>query len=118
RVVAVRDITERREAEKALADNEARTRAIIDGAHDAIITIDEGGAVVEFNPAAETIFGRSRESVLGQRVEDVIAAESHGGSDGAGFDRYLAAGERRLAGGRVEVEALRADGSRFPAELT
>jgi two-component system NtrC family sensor kinase len=112
------DVTERKQREQALAENEARTRAIVEGALDAIVTVDETGAIIEFNLAAEHLFGLPRASVLGQPVGETIVPHAQRASHHAGFARYLATGERRLIGGRIEIEALRGDGSLFPIEMT
>jgi PAS domain S-box-containing protein len=61
----VRDITERRRAENTLRASEALKSAILDTALDAIITMDGQGRVVEFNAAAERMFGHSRTAARG-----------------------------------------------------
>ena len=75
----VLDITERRVAEKNLAstyeklkENEARIRAILNNALDAIITIDNEGTIIEFNPAAEELFGYSQTEAIGQNMASLI----------------------------------------------
>ena len=64
----VRDITERKRAEHALRDSEARTRAVLAAAVDAIITIDERGTIESANPASETLFGYRAEEIVGRNV--------------------------------------------------
>src|SRR6266550_397264 len=66
------DITERKRVENALRETEERTRAIIDAALDAIIAMDHEGRIVEFNPAAESIFGYRTAEVIGRPLADVI----------------------------------------------
>jgi len=118
RVVAVRDVSEQRQIEQALAENEVRTRAIVDTALDAIITVDETGTIVEFNSAAEQVFRLSRADALGRSVAETIVPPDARAAHRQGFARYLATGEKRLIGRRVELQAMRADGEGFPAELT
>lgn len=118
RVVSVRDLRERRQAEQALRDTEARTRAVVETALDAIITIDAAGTILEFNSAAERIFGYRREEVLGQAVGQTIVPPEARAQHHAGMARYVASGIPRLIGQRNELLAMRADGSTFPAELT
>ena len=66
-VGSLRDITDRMEAQARLVESEARARAVIETAFDAIVTVDEAGRIVEFNAAASRIFGHSREQVIGRR---------------------------------------------------
>ncbi len=118
RVVAVRDVSDRHRVELALAEHEARTRAIVDAALDAIVTVDDASAIVEFNPAAERVFGHARADVLGRLVGDTLVPPHHRAAHHAGFARYLETGERQILGRRIEIEAMRADGAVFPVELT
>lgn len=91
--------------------------AVIRSSLDCLIVVDEVGRVVEFNPAAEATFGYSRDVALGQSIADLIVPERHQAAHAAGMSRYLAGGEPRVIGRRIEVEARRSDGSVFPAEL-
>jgi PAS domain S-box-containing protein len=118
RVVAVRDISEQRRAEQGLAEHEARTRAIVEAALDAIVTVDESGAIVEFNPAAESVFGYARAAILGRQIGETLVPPQHRAAHRAGFARYLATGERRILGRRLEIDAMHADRRIFPVELT
>jgi PAS domain S-box-containing protein len=111
------DITERRLAEEALRDSEARNRAILDTAVDGIVTIDEGGIIETFNPAAERIFGYAAAEVLGQNITLLMPSpyrEEHVDY----LTRYLSTGERKVIGIGREVIGLRKDGTTFPMELS
>lgn len=116
-VVNSRDLTERRRAEEALRDMEARARAVVESALDAIITIDHQGRVLEFNPAAEKIFGYTREEALGQEMAGLIIPPHLRGAHRRGLVRYLTTGETRVLGRRIEIIAMRKNGDRFPVEL-
>ena len=85
---------------------------------DCIIMMDHRGKVVEFNPAAERTFGYSRDAVLGRDLADLIIPPSMRGQHRAGLARYLADGRTALLNRRIEIEAVRADGTEFPVELT
>jgi PAS domain S-box-containing protein len=102
----------------ALSRSEARKTAIFDSALDCILTIDHEGRITEFNPAAERTFGYRRNEVVGRQLADVVIPPSLREHHRRGFARYLATGEVRVLGRRVEMTALRADGSEFPVELT
>ena len=56
----------------ALVVSEARTKAIVDSALDCVVTIDAGGRIVEWNPAAERIFGRLCADVVGHEMAEII----------------------------------------------
>ncbi|MGH2487308.1 MAG: PAS domain S-box protein, partial [Ktedonobacterales bacterium] len=95
----------------------AHERAILESALDCIITIDARGAVVEFNPAAERTFGYRRDDVLGKEMAQFIVPPTLREQHRAGLAHYLATGEGALIRRRVEVTAMRSDGSQFPVEL-
>jgi PAS domain S-box-containing protein len=112
------DIDGRKRVEQELRRSEARKAAILDSALDCIVTIDHEGCITEFNPAAERTFGYRRDDVFGQQLADVIVPPAFRERHRQGFARYLATGEARVLGRRIEMTAVRADGSEFPAELT
>lgn len=101
---------------QALRESEERLRAIVCTAVDAIITIDEHGAIVTFNPAAERTFGYRAEEVLGENVSLLMPEPFAAWHDGF-LRRYIQTGEARMIGRRREVEGRRRDGTRFPGEL-
>ena len=103
--------------ERELKRSEVRKAAIVDSALDCIVTIDHEGCITELNPAAEHTFGYRRDQVLGKHLADVIIPPSLRMKHRQGFARYLATGETRVLGRRIEMTAVRADGSEFPVEL-
>lgn len=109
---------ERKRAEEALRDSEARKAAILEASLDAIVTMDHEGRVVEFNGAAERMFGRRREDVLGAQMAELIVPPQLRPQHYAGLARYLATGQGPVLGQRLELSAVRADGVEFPVELT
>ena len=106
-----------RERETALRQSEQSKTAVIHTALDCIITIDEAGLIVDFNPAAEQTFGLSRTEASGRLLADVIIPPEYRNDHAAGLARYLSTGEARVLGKRLEMEAVRSDGSRFPVDL-
>jgi PAS domain S-box-containing protein len=117
-VGVVIDITDRKEAEEALRGSEAMKSAILESALDCIITTDSESRVVEWNPAAEQTFGYRRHEAVGRDLADLIIPPEYREQHRLGVTRYLATGHGPVLGRRVELEALRASGSRFPVELT
>lgn len=111
------DIDDRKRAEQELRRSETRKAAILDSALDCIVTIDHQGCITEFNPAAERTFGHRRDEVLGQQLADVIVPPTLRARHRDGLARYLATGETRVLGKRIEMTAVRADGREFPTEL-
>lgn len=116
-VLIFRDVTEQRKAEQELRESEARNRAILETALDCVITMDHHGKVVEFNPAAERTFGYSRAEVVGRELADLIIPSSLRERHRQGMAHYFATREGPVLGKRIELPALRADGSEFPVEL-
>jgi two-component system sensor kinase FixL len=112
----VRDITERKRAENALLDSEARTRAVLAAAVDAIITIDEHGLIESMNPASERLFGYTADEMTGRNVNLLMPAPYKGEHDGY-LRNYLTTGERKIIGIGREVVGLRKDGTTFPMDL-
>ncbi|HET7909165.1 MAG TPA: PAS domain S-box protein, partial [Nitrospira sp.] len=112
------DITDRKRADEASREGEARTRSIFESALDAFITMDAEGRVQDFNPAAERMFGYSQSEALGRRVADLIIPPPLRDRHREGLRRYLAAGGSTALGRRVQMTAMRADGTEFPVELS
>jgi len=107
---------ERREREEALRESEARYRAIVETAVDAIITIDETGRILLFNPAAERIFGYRAEEVIGRNIS-VLMPSPYREQHDRYIRNYLETGRRRIIGRGREVTGLRKDGTTFPMYL-
>lgn len=92
--------------------------AIVNNALDAIVVIDETGAVVDFNPAAVSIFGYSREEAMCRQIGDLIIPQALRAAHERGLSNYLQSGMTRILGRRLELEAMRSDGRQIPIELT
>jgi PAS domain S-box-containing protein len=113
-----RDISDRRVAEAALRNGEERFRTVIDATTDAMIAIDDGGRVTLFNAAAERMFGRSSEEMLGEPL-DVLMPEEYREKHAEFVACYFETGKPGAAIGQVlELPALREDGTVFPMEIS
>jgi PAS domain S-box-containing protein len=108
----------RRRAEDAVRAGEALNRAVLAAALDAVVTMDHGGRILEFNPAAERIFGVTREEAVGKDMADLIVPTSLRAQHRRGLARYLETAEPVVLDRRLELTGMRADGSEFPVELT
>jgi PAS domain S-box-containing protein len=105
-------------AKAEAAANATRVASIMNSVPDGIITIDRSGNIVEANPAVSALFGYTKEELLGRNVK-VLMPQSMQAAHEAGYQRFMASGERKLVGrGSVEVPALRKDGSEFVMQLS
>jgi len=113
----VSDVTDQRATERALRSSESHLRSILKTVPDAMIVIDERGAILSFSAAAQRLFGYAESELVGANVCCLMPEPDRSRHDGY-IARYLATGERRIIGiGRV-VFAARKDGSTFPMELS
>jgi diguanylate cyclase (GGDEF)-like protein/PAS domain S-box-containing protein len=113
-----RERAARRDTEYALRASELRKSAIFESALDCIVTMDAQGRAIEFNPAAEKTFGYAREEVLGKELPELIMPPASREAHRQGLKHYLATGEGPILGRRIEVSAMRKDGSELSVELT
>lgn len=116
-VVTFSDITARTNAIKAMQAGEEIKARILDAALDAIVTIDSDGRIVEFNRAAEQIFGTSRDKVRGHDVAEVIIPAALRDAHRLGLARVAAGQPGNLIGRRMEMTAQHSSGKEFPVEL-
>lgn len=117
-VVAFADISQRLRAQRAVAESEERKAAVLRSTLDSIIAMDKDGNITEFNPAAESTFGFTRNEVVGQRLADLIVPDRYRDAHVAGLRRFLETGEAHVLGKRLELPAMRKDGTEFQSELT
>lgn len=115
--VAIRDATEHNDRAAELLRSESLKRAILESSLDCIVAMDDGGLVVEFNRAAEQTFGYRSDEAVGRPVAELLVPPRHRDAHLRGLARYLATGAARVIGKRFEIEAMRRDGTEFPAEL-
>jgi PAS domain S-box-containing protein len=92
-------------------------QAIADTTTDALIAINHDGKVIEWNRAAERIFGFSAKEMLGSSLNMVIPERFRTAHD-AGLERVNGGGDRHVIGQAVRLAGKRKDGSEFPLELT
>jgi PAS domain S-box-containing protein len=107
----------RRRAENALRESEALKSAMLGSAYDCVIGMNHFGQVIEFNEAAEQTFGYTREEALGQELAELVIPPELRERHRQGLARYVETGESRIMNERIELTAMRRDGSTFPVEL-
>lgn len=112
----VNRVMHRRENE--LVQTNHRMNTVLHTSLDAVIVSNSWGRVVEFNPAAEKIFGFSASEARGRTIGELIVPAHLRKAHNEGMKRMSGGGERHVVGkGRVQVEAMRKNGEIFPVEL-
>ena len=99
-----------------VSESGERLRAILHAAVDAIVTIEESGAIESINPAAERAFGYARDELIGRNVS-VLMPSPYREEHDRYIAQYLRTGKARIIGIGREIEAQRKDGSVFPADI-
>ena len=116
-IATITDVSEYVHTANALRLSEARNEAILDTAADAILTIDEAGVLISFNRAAEAMFGVAAGDLLWRPLDRLIALADLREEDGIRLEFAPGQTTALIARDRA-VEAERADGTRFPVELS
>ncbi|MEP6905893.1 MAG: CHASE3 domain-containing protein, partial [Gemmatimonadales bacterium] len=106
------------EAERAQAKLAKQNAAVLSSTLDSIIAMDANARITEFNRAAEEAFGYKREEVIGRLLEEIIIPHRYREGHRGGLERYLETGEAHVIGKRLELPAMRSDGSEFLAEVS
>lgn len=112
------EVSRRADAERDLSDATQRLAALIATANDAVISIDERNSIVDWNAAAERIFGWKREEALGRDLAELIIPPAHRARHVEGIARFLRTGHGGIFNRRIETTALRRGGEEFDAELS
>ncbi|MFZ0732183.1 MAG: PAS domain S-box protein [Candidatus Sulfotelmatobacter sp.] len=103
--------------ESALRYSEENYRLVVETAPDAVISIDESGAILFANPATARIFGYDPTELIGKPLT-VLMPEFLRKLHEKGFSRYLATGQRHINWQGTELTALRKNGQEFPVEIS
>jgi len=111
-------ITNLKQTKFDLEKSQSQLQAIIHNAMDGIITINEAGDLLGFNPAAEQIFGYAQQEILGKNM-CLLMPEPFRSECNSYINQFLQTGKRKIIGvcGR-EVIAVRKNGEQFPMELS
>lgn len=96
----------------------ARVRATIENAMDCIITINEEGFILDWNPVAEKTTGWNKEEVLGRKLSEILIPSPQRELYEKGLKRYQLSGQSVVLNRRTEMQALHRLGHQFPVEIT
>jgi len=112
------EIVERQRVEDELRESQDLLRTVMNSAQDAMIAINEQALITTFNAAAEKMFGRSEEEVLGRPLDQLMPEEFRQ-RHREYVTSYFATGKPDSAIGKVvELPGLRRDGTVFPMEIS
>ncbi len=117
RLVVANDVTERRSAERALRNSEEKFRSLVQTATDAIVTTDADGVVIDFNRAAEEIFGKTSSEIVGSVFTNLVPERFHR-KFALALRRWRQPGGSGPPNKPIEIVARRRDGTEFSAELS
>jgi PAS domain S-box-containing protein len=116
--VSARDVTDRKAAEASLEASERRAARALETAPDAFVSLDDAGLITGWNARAESVFGWSRDEVIGREMADCLIPEADREDHRRQIERFVATGTGRLPGRRQEVMMLHRNGYEFLAEMT
>ena len=100
-----------------LVESQQQLKATVASALDAVIIADMEGRIIDWNDEAIGCFGYSRDHAVGRKMSELIVPPSMRQAHEAGMKRFLDTGKTKVIGNRIEINALKADGSEFPIEL-
>jgi diguanylate cyclase (GGDEF)-like protein/PAS domain S-box-containing protein len=103
---------------QALRQATRESRSILETSQEAFVSIDDQGLIREWNPQAERLFGWGRDEIVGRPVHHTIIPRRHRDRHLRGLARFLASDDSPMMARRLEVEALRRDGTEIPVELS
>ncbi|MEW6330609.1 MAG: PAS domain S-box protein, partial [Pseudomonadota bacterium] len=110
-------VAERRRMEQALAYSEDKYNAVVETAHDVVVTINGRCEILYINAAAEKLFGYRVAEMIGQNLAMLMPERLRSGHR-TSFERYLRTGERRMKWDGVELAGRHRDGHEIPLEIS
>ncbi len=112
------DITEKKKILDAVAESEKKNRLIMNSALDAIITIDDHGGIISWNPKAESLFGWKEEEVIGKKLVETIIPEQYLNDKEFGLSTFSDTCDSPYFKKLLELNVLNKDKTEFPVELS
>ena len=106
------------ESEQARSKSKAHYLAALNSIRDAFVLIDHQGKIIEWNPAAETVFGYSASEAMDKEFHQLVAPERFRDAAARGMRQFAESGQGPYVGKTIETVALHRDGHEFPIELS
>jgi PAS domain S-box-containing protein len=116
-VAMVRDVTEREQARIRLEESET-IKKMAECARDAILMMGPKGEISFWNPAAERIFGYSRNEAIGKHLHELLAPKRFRDAYQKGLLHFHKTGQGNAIGKTLKLSAVRKNGEEFDVELS
>jgi PAS domain S-box-containing protein len=113
----INDITDRKQVEEKLKESEEKFSKIGNSALDAVIMINDHGAIEYWNPSAERIFGYKAGDVYGKNLHELLMPDIYREQYEKGWKEFLHTGKGNAVGKVLELTSIRSDGEYFPIEI-
>jgi len=113
-----KEIAERKRAEEQTRESEEQIQTIFNAAPDAVIVINEEGAIVKWNPKAEVLFGWKAEEVMGKLLAETIIPHRYREAHKKGIKHFLQTGEGPVLNKAIEIHAINKNNIEFDAALS
>lgn len=113
----LRALEEKLKSEQLLQKKELELSSILDNANDAYVCMNLDGDVIAWNKQAEVTFGWKEHEAIGKKLERLIIPDEHVAAHQAGMKKFAMVKTSKLMGKRIELEAIKKDGTRIPIEL-
>ena len=106
------------QAARKIGASEAKLRAVVDTAMDAVILMNSEGIVTSWDGHAESIFGWTRKEAVGRVLQEMIISPQYRSTHVKGMKHFMVSAKGAALSQSMEISAMRRDGSEFPVELT
>ena len=116
-LLAVIDVTAKKQAQLAMQEKEAYLHSIMDATVEVILTMDSDSMIEMVNPSVEQVFGYRQEELLGKNIS-LLMPEGIANKHQHWVDHYLSSDEDRISGRMLDTEGKRKDGVIFPLSVS
>ena len=100
-----------------ILENENKLRALLNSSMDAVVQMNQDGLITLWSSQAANIFGWNADEAIGQSMQEMIIPPKFRHAHEMGIKKFMMLGEAKLLNNRIEISALRRDGTEFPVEF-